>query len=178
MSSLFPLAFPILFGGMWAGVSYLLSRLSGWRALADRYRCADSPDGERLLWTSGQIGGVSFRSCLNVTLGHDALFLVPSLPFRMFMPLLRVPWTDVRFEGFTRMFFLEFACFRLGAEGPIYAVYRRTGDRLRPSLTETARADYESRGEFVGSLIDRKILLVALCAAAAGIVAALIAAKR
>lgn len=67
MKGLFPVAFPLLFAGMWIGISAVLSRLSGWSELVKRYLAAAEPEGERILWTSAQIGGVSFRSCLNAT---------------------------------------------------------------------------------------------------------------
>ena len=151
--------------------------MSGWQDLAVRYRTGLSPEGERLRWSSAQIGGVSFRSCLNITLGQAGLFLVPTLPFRMFMPLLMIPWADVKFEGVTRMFFFEFSCFRLGAEGPVFAVFGRTAERFRPYLRDEARSAFESRRAFAGSLVDRRIVLVAVAASVVGLVAALIAAS-
>ena len=178
MPPAFPFAFPFFFAGMWTAVSYLLSRLSGWRSLAERYRTGGAPEGERLAWTSAKIGGVSFKGCLNLTLGPAGLFLVPSLPFRLFMPPLLIPWTEIRFEGFARMFFLEFACFRLGGHGPVFAVFRRTGEKLRPYLLAEPRAAFESGRAFAGSLLDRRILLVAAAGAVAGLVAAMIAARR
>jgi hypothetical protein len=177
-SPFFPYAFPFLFLGMWTGVSYLLSRLSGWSALAARYRALTAPEGERLAWTSAHMGGVSFRSCLNLVLAPSGLFLVPHLPFRLFMPPLLIPWTDVRFEGFTRMFFMKLACFRLGAEGPIFAVFGGIGERVRPYLLVEPRAAYASERRFAESLIDRRILIIAMAAAFMGVIAALLAARR
>ena len=179
MSPLFPLAFPFFFAGMWTGVSYLLSRLSGWSSLAERYRTGGAPDGERLAWTSGQIGGVSFRSCLNLTLAPGGLFLVPLLPFRLFMPPLLIPWADVRFEGFRRRLFVDFACFRLGGgQGPVFAVYRRTGERLRPFMSEERRAAFDGGSRSGQSLVDRRMWIVAAAAAGVGIAAAVAASKR
>jgi hypothetical protein len=175
---LFPLAFPVVFAGIWAGISYLMSRLSGWRSLAERYRTGGAPDGERLTWTSGQLGGVSFRSCLNLALGPSGLFIAPALPFRLFMPPLLVPWNEVRFEGFTRLFFFELACFRLGGEGPILALYRPTAERLRPRLGQAAGSAFDSGGAYAGSLIDRRMRLVAAAAAFAGLAAAVVAMKK
>jgi hypothetical protein len=164
---------------MWTGISFLLSWLSGWRSLAERYRTGGAPDGERISWTSARIGSVSFRSCLNLTLAPAGLFLVPLLPFRMFMPPLLIPWADVRFEGFTRMLFMELACFRLGGgQGPVFAVFRRTGERLRPFLPAERRAAFDSGGRFHESLIDAKMWIIAAAAAGVGIAAAVAATKR
>jgi hypothetical protein len=177
-SPLFPIAFPFFFAGMWTGVSYLLSRLSGWSALAERYRTGAAPAGERLPWMSARIGSVSFRSCLNATLAPAGLHLVPLLPFRLFMPPLLIPWTEIRFEGFSRYFFNEFACFRLGAQGPVFAVFQRKGERLRAFLPKEALAAFESRKVFAESLIDSRTWIIAAAAAAVGIAAAVTAMKR
>ena len=176
MAALFPFAFPLFFAGLWVGISFLMSRLSGWSSLARRYRAAAPPEGERLTWASGQIGSVSFRSCLNLTLAPSGLFLVPMLPFRLFMPPLLVPWTDVRFEGFSRILFLDFACFRLGAGGPVFAVYSATGARLHRFLAEDSRTAFSSGRAFTESLFDRRILIAAGAASAAALAAGLIAA--
>lgn len=178
MSPLFPLAFPILFAGMWTGISYLLSRLSGWRALAERYRTGAAPEGKRLAWTSGRIGSVSFRSCLNLTLAPAGLFIVPLLPFRLFMPPLLIPWSEIRFAGFTKMFFVEFSCFRLSDQGPVYAVFRRTGEHFRPFLPKDSLAAFDSGKDFTESLIGDGAWIIAMAAAAAGIAAAFVAMKR
>src|SRR3569832_1184200 len=141
---LFLLAFPLFFAGMWVGGSALLSRLSGWSALAKRYPAAAEPEGERIVWTSAQLGGVSFRSCLNVPLAPSGLYLVPARLFRLFMPPLLFPWSDIRFEGFTKVLFFELACFRLGgAEGPVFTVFTSVGARLRQHLIEEHGRAYD-----------------------------------
>ena len=176
MSSLFPLAFPVFFAGMWTGVSFLLSRMSGWNALVERYRAQAVPEGERITWASGQIDGVSFRSCLNLTLAATGLHLVPSLMFRLFMPALLIPWADIRFEGIKRIFFLEFSCFRLGAEGPLFVVRGATGDRLVSHLTEEARSGLKTRRAYAGTLFDHRIVYLMTFGAVLGLIGAIAAA--
>ena len=179
MAARFPLVFPFFFAGIWIGASYLLSRFSGWRALAARYPAAGEPPGERMLWTSAQIGGVSFRSCLNMTVGPAGLYLVPAFMFRLFMPPLLVPWGDVRFTGFKKVFFFEFACLRLGgAEAGVPCVLRRDLEKFLRFLADQDRRDYASGLRFGGSLIDPRLIAVALAAGAAGLVIALTASKR
>ncbi len=149
MSPLFPIAFPFLFAGMWVGVSYLLSRMSGWRALSQRYPAVAEPVGERLIWASAQLGGVSFRSCLNMTLSPAGLYMVPARMFRLFMPPLLIPWSDVRFAGFPKVFFFEFACLRLGgAEGTVLCLFRRGSKNFLPFLSDQDRRDYDSERRF------------------------------
>jgi hypothetical protein len=179
VKGLFPLAFPLFFAGTWVGVSALLSRLSGWSALAERYPAADEPEGERVVWTSAQLGGVSFRSCLNATLAASGLYLVPARLFRLFMPPILIPWSDIRFEGFTKVLFFQLACFRLGgAEGPVFSVFASLGARLRVHLIEEHGRAYDAERPYEGSLIDSRIWLVAAAAAGIGLIAAYYSATR
>jgi len=179
MKGLFPILFPLFFAGMWLGVSVLLSRLSGWSRLAERYPAAAEPEGERIVWTSAQLGGVSFRSCLNVTLGPSGLYLVPARIFRLFMTPVIVPWSDIRFEGFTKVLFFELACFRMGGEGgPTFCVFTALGARLRQHLIEEHGRAYDMNRPYEGSLIDSRIWLVAAAAAGIGVAAAYFAASQ
>lgn len=179
MTGLLPFAFPLFFAGMWVGISALISRGSGWSRLVARYPAPAEPEGERILWTSAQLGGVSFRSCLNMTLGASGLYLVPSRLFRLFMPPMLVPWSDIRFEGFQKVLFFELACFRLGgAEGPIFTVFAALGARLRVHLIEEHGRAYDQAQAYEGSLIDSRIWLVAAALAGIGLIAAIYAAKR
>jgi hypothetical protein len=183
MPLFFPLGFLAFFAAMWCGVSYMVARISGWTALAARYRALDEPTGERLLWTSAQLGGASFRSCLNLTLSASGLSMVPSLLFRLFMKPLLIPWSDARFEGFSKILFLEFACFSLGGEGgTVYCTYRKTADRLLPFLSEKDRRDYAAGKRYERGAIDSRIAKIAvgaaLFAAALGVVSALLAGNR
>ena len=178
MKGLIPFAFPFVFAGMWIAVSATLARVSGWTKLVERFPAPDEPEGERILWTSAQLGGVSFRSCLNMTLAASGLHLVPSLLFRLFMPPMLVPWNEVHFEGFTKMLFFELACFRLGgAEGPVLCVFTSLGERLRAHLVGEHVAAYDSEREFEGSLIDSRIWLVVAAMTGVGLAAAILAAK-
>jgi hypothetical protein len=176
MPAFFPYGFAIFFAGMWAGVSFLLSRVSGWPSLAARYRVNAEPSGERLLWSSASVGGVSFRSCLNMCLSPAGLYMVPSLPFRMFMPALLIPWSDVSFEGFTKVLFFDFACLRLGGtEGPLLCVRRKTGERFRPFLASQGRLDFEAGSRFAGSIWPKNMGAVAALLAAVGAAGAIVA---
>ncbi|MFI5345420.1 MAG: hypothetical protein ACHQ51_03495 [Elusimicrobiota bacterium] len=173
------LAFLAFFAGMWAGISLLISRISGWSSLAARYPAESRPDGERLTWASARLNGVSFKSCLNMTLGPSGFYAVPALPFRLFMPAFLVPWTDVGFAGFQEILFWRFPVFRLGgAEGPVLILFGKTGARFAPYLNDENRRRYDMDARFEGVPVDKKLLLVALIAAVIGLAAALLAGKR
>ena len=165
--------FLAFFAGMWIGVCYIVSRLSGWNGLAARFPGATAPDGESLSWTTARLDSVSFRSCLNMTLSPSGLFMVPSLAFSLFMPPLLLPWTDVEFVGFERAFFWRCPCFRLGgAEGPVLMLFRGAGDRFRSYLSDDGRRKYDSDVAFERLPLDRRLIMAAVGAALIGLGAA------
>jgi hypothetical protein len=172
------LGFLAFFAGMWVGISYLISHLSGWSSLHARFPAGLRPDGERLTWTNARLGAVSFRSCLNMTLSPGGLHMVPSLPFRLFMPPLLVPWREISFAGIRHVLLWDYGCFQLGgADGAILMLFRRTSDRFRPYLAvESARA-YETDLRYEGALFDKRLLIVSALSAAVGLAAALLARK-
>ena len=175
----FPLGFLAAFAAMWCTVAFFLSRVSGWSKLAERYRAASAPQGERFLWNSAQVGAVSFRSCLNMTVSDAGFYMIPVLVFGLFMPGLLIPWSDVRFEGFRKILFFRFACFRLGgADGPVLSVWGRTGERLIPHLAEESRRAFADGRDYADTLFPRVFMIIALVGAAIGLLAAFFAGRR
>jgi|GEM_PF-2130417 len=175
MPGLILFGFALLFAAMWTAVSFVLSRVAGWPGLAARYPAEAEPAGERLIWISAQLGAVSFRSCLNITLSADGFYMVPALMFRLFMPPLLIPWSEVRFEGLRNFLFFEFACWRLGgADGPILCLWRRIGARFIPYVSEKDRADFAAERRFEGRLIPAVVWIVMALGAAAGIFASIV----
>lgn len=85
-------AFPLVFGMMWCGVLFLLSHLSGWRRLAERYRASGQSGGHEFRWQSGYVGAVSYRNCLNVRVGPSGVSLALVRPLHVFHPDLQIPW--------------------------------------------------------------------------------------
>jgi hypothetical protein len=90
------------FTGMWILIARLLA-LFGWDALARRYLANGdiAPDAVKHGSQSGAIGdsifaSVSYNNCLSVWLDQNYLYLRPTLIFRLFHPLLRIPLSDIR----------------------------------------------------------------------------------
>lgn len=85
------LALPLI----WYVVVAMLAKLSGWKALGDRYECAHPPQGTRFMGLSGKIGLVSYRRSLVFVVAPEGLFLsVFSLLSMGHKPLL-IPWADI-----------------------------------------------------------------------------------
>jgi hypothetical protein len=172
-----PIAFLVAFPLFWLALAKFFARISGWSALAARFPAGERPDGERVFWTSAQIGGVSFKNCLNLTVADSGLHLAPTFLFRTFMPALLIPWREVRFSGFRRWFFVEFAVFSLGPDRTSFAVWPKTGELLIPRLDEKSRADHAARTKHAEPLMSAALTKISIVAAVLGLIAAFVASR-
>jgi hypothetical protein len=83
----------------WAGVSFLISRISGWSLLARHYRMADSFDGKRWRFQTCQMRWMtSYRNTLIIGGDRRGLHLSVLFLFRPGHPSLFVPWGDISAE--------------------------------------------------------------------------------
>ena len=90
----FVVAFPLI----WTGVVYLISRVSGWTALAARFAVAPDrrPRGDTFGWQSVQLRlFASYSNCVDVVVSERGLFLQPVWPFRFGHAPLLIPWNDI-----------------------------------------------------------------------------------
>jgi len=91
--------FIVFFAAMWFGVTGLLSILSGWHSLAERWRAPASFPGERYRMRSASIGTqvfpVSYGNCLTVTVSEEGLGLAILFLFRFLSPPLLIPWAEI-----------------------------------------------------------------------------------
>lgn len=93
-------ALPVFFIGMWVLVLHALSRMGGWRDLAESYGTAVSVDGQTFdgqtfRFRSGRLGTVNYNSCLTLTAGAAGLRLAVLLPFRAGHHPFVVPWAEI-----------------------------------------------------------------------------------
>ena len=91
------LTFPLAFGPIWGGTTWLASRLGGWSVLAAHYR---APVGrgpwEGLSFRNGWMGWLGYGWALELGVEGDHLRLEVAWPFRMGHPPLAVPLEEVR----------------------------------------------------------------------------------
>jgi hypothetical protein len=85
---------PIMFVGMWLGISALLS-LGGWRALAKTYRHTARPEGKPFPFSAMSLGVTRYKGCVLAHLNDKGLALSVYLPFRFCHPNLFIPWSAV-----------------------------------------------------------------------------------
>jgi hypothetical protein len=115
----------------WMGL--VLSWLSGWRSLAERYRTErEFPAHRRRMQSAMMQGGIGYNNIL--TLGSDAAGLYLRLPavFRFGQPPLFVPWTDIAVDDPTEVLFQTRQTLRLGPD----AIPLRVRMRLAQFLLE------------------------------------------
>jgi hypothetical protein len=96
------IVFPFFFAGVWILVMRLLSFVSGWHRLAERYHHPEEFRGTVLRNQSARLRGVNFNRVLDIGAGEEGLYLVPMILFRLFHKPLLIPWGEIEAEPFRR----------------------------------------------------------------------------
>ncbi len=92
----FAVIFPIFFVTMFCVVSWTLSQLGGWAALAKHYTATSRPVGTSYAWRSMAFGPfVSYSNCLKVVVSPNGIYLSQVFFFRAGHPPLLIPWSCV-----------------------------------------------------------------------------------
>jgi hypothetical protein len=94
----FPFAIVVIFPVFWIGISFILSRVGGWGALAERYPDlgqADVPEAQTFRWRSVGLGAVNYGSCVTLRICDSGIGLSVMLPFRLGHPPLFIPWNEL-----------------------------------------------------------------------------------
>lgn len=119
-SALAPLAiaflvlFPFIFGGIWCAACFGMSRIGGWRRLAEKFSSRKGPSGRRFWFQSGRVGKVRYSSCLTIYSSAKGLYLSVWLPFRPGHPPLLIPWEVMRNATSHRFLWMEAVAFEVG----------------------------------------------------------------
>jgi hypothetical protein len=90
--------FAVIFPLFWMAVVVLISRLSGWAGLAQRF--AVSPErevtGDRFAWSSAQFGLLgSYSNCIDIVVSRNGLYMRPMVLFRTGHEPLLIPWNQI-----------------------------------------------------------------------------------
>ncbi len=110
-------AFFLVFPLMWAGVILLLSGLSGWQGLAQRYRSPTGAPAQCQSFVSGGLGLVSYRNTLELSASPEHLYLGVFALFRVGHPWLAIPWSDVADAGQGQLLWVRLRRLELGPPG-------------------------------------------------------------
>jgi hypothetical protein len=79
----------------WVGILFLISRLSGWSRLAERYAATGTVPSEVHRFRSAKVGWAGYNNCLTVGGDMRGLYLAMFPLFRPGHTPLFVPWHDV-----------------------------------------------------------------------------------
>jgi len=97
-------------------ILFLLSKVGGWSALADRYRTDRPFQGSLWKYQFGFLGLTRYNGALTVGSGSEGLYLAVLFFLRPFHPPLMIPWSEVALGRRKKTLFQELVEFRLGPE--------------------------------------------------------------
>jgi hypothetical protein len=118
-------------------LAFLISKLSGWSLLAQRFRAGEPWSGESWSWQSARFRGwCNYNRCLVFGANPEALYLSPMPLFRIFSPFsapLRIPWNEIEVETGKVLFgWGETAQLRIGIQERVtLRIYGKLVGRLR-----------------------------------------------
>jgi hypothetical protein len=129
-----PVAFLLLFVGMWLAVTYLLSYISGWVTFAKYYRATRPFNGANVRVRGAQMGRSlmgNFRNVLTVGVNTEGISLHLLFLFAINSPDLFVPWPDITVSR-GRRWFMEYIEFRFKRAPDIpLRVFGRPGGEIQ-----------------------------------------------
>jgi len=111
---------PFLFIAFMCAVCFLISFITGWFALARRFKQQSAPYGEiktagPFFYTVYMRFWSHYSSVIRLTAASDALYASVLFPFRIGHPPLRIPWDEIKL-GRTKWFFRTYVVLTLGNE--------------------------------------------------------------
>jgi hypothetical protein len=111
------------FAALWCALCYFISFVTGWLALARRFKKQSEPYGEirsagPFFYSVYMRFWGHYSSVIRLTAASDALYVSILFPFRIGHPPLRIPWDEIRF-GRTKFFFRTFVVLTLGNQEKI-----------------------------------------------------------
>jgi hypothetical protein len=78
----------------WCSVIWLISFLSGWQRLAQRYRSPQPASGKAWSWQYGMVGWAGYNGVLILTANDQGLFMETLWLFGFGHPRLFIPWHE------------------------------------------------------------------------------------
>jgi hypothetical protein len=104
-------------------VCFLISFLTGWFALARRFKKQSDPYGDvrsagPFFYTIYMRGWSHYSSVIRLTAATDALYVSILFPFRIGHPPLCIPWSEIQF-GRTKFFLRSYIVLTLGNQEKI-----------------------------------------------------------
>jgi hypothetical protein len=129
----------VFFVGLWCLVSFLVGKLSGWSTLEQRFGSSFPFPGQTWKWKSARMRrGTNYNNCLTIGADPTGLYLATVFFFRIGHPSLFIPWTEISLLGRRKIFFVEFAEFRLGREEQVpFLIRAKLADQIRAAAASS-----------------------------------------
>jgi hypothetical protein len=131
---IFTFIFPFFFIGMWCFVLRILSYMSGWTQLAERFHHSKKFQGTYYRFQSVKLGKVNFRSSLEMGVNDQGLFLIPTIIFRLFHKPLLIPWEEISAEPLKKFLFNGYRLSFRSSPGITMEIYKRTFEKMKGYL--------------------------------------------
>jgi hypothetical protein len=77
----------------WMALLELLSRASGWKRVAQRYRALTVPEGQKFSMQHCAFGWADYNGCVTIIVAPEGVYLALWPPFRLSHPPLLIPWS-------------------------------------------------------------------------------------
>jgi len=134
--------FPAFFIILWCSISFLISRLSGWSTLSNRFSSALPFSGQTWNWQSARMRlGTNYGSSLIVGADPSGIFLATIFLFRIGHAPLLLPWHEVSIRRDWQVLNFRYLELTLGREEQIpFRVNGRLADRLRTAAGTVGRS--------------------------------------
>jgi hypothetical protein len=119
VEELFEDHFYVVFPIIWIAICIILSRMSGWHKLAQKYLRIDFVSGEKWRFRSAKLRySVGYNSCVNFVANREGLGISIFFVFRVGHPPLFIRWTDIAISKETK-FLRNVIRFTVGRDFPI-----------------------------------------------------------
>jgi hypothetical protein len=112
----------------------VISRISGWARLSERFGATEPFLGEIWNWQSARFRGwCNYNNSLKVGANLDGLYIAPMFTLRLFHPPLLIPWREIEVETGKLFFgYYDTVRFRLGTEERVtMRIYGKLVNRVR-----------------------------------------------
>jgi hypothetical protein len=120
LDNYFALAFPVFLVVLACSVGFVVAQLSGWSALARRFRTGSAFAGRTWKWNSARLRWMmGYNNCLIIGADATGLYLATMIVIRLGHPPLLVPWHEVSIERRSQTRFVTNVRLSLGREEQI-----------------------------------------------------------
>lgn len=125
----FFILFPVGFALFWMLICQLLSKLSGWKKLAQKYTSTKTSNFNISHFGSCKMGLTNYNNCVKYGSDYMGLFIGVWMIFKMGHPDLYIPYQDIK-VGVINGKFLKYVEFQIGAENISMKVLYKTAKKI------------------------------------------------